>query len=91
MSSSGPHGRKEERGPRSPARPREQGYSLEQLLLGGRIFEAPEFLACFDLIKLGLEDRLLVLPEPLLPLHLLLLLQQPALLPDLFDPVLLII
>lgn len=66
-------------------------HSLHQLLLGGRIAEAPELLAGFDLIELGPEDRLLVLPEPLLPLRPLLLLQQPALLPDLLDPALFII
>lgn len=75
----------------SKARRRKGAHSLHQLLLGGRISEASEFFACFDLIELGPEDRLLVLPEPLLPLRPLLLLQQPALLPDLFDPTLFII
>ena len=91
MSSSGSHSREEEQGPGNPGGIREGGYSLQQLLLGGRIFEAPEFLTGFDLIKLGLEDRLLVLPELLLPLHLFLLVEQSALFPDLFNPVFLII
>lgn len=74
-----------------PASQREGVHSLPQLLLGGRVSEASELFACFDLIELGAEDRLLVLPEPLLPPRPLLLLQQPALLPDLVDPALLII
>lgn len=67
------------------------GYSLGQLLLRGRIFEASEFFARFDLIKLGLEDRLLILPELFLPLRSFLLLEKSALFPDLFDPVFFII
>ena len=68
-----------------------QHYSLHQLLFCGRIFEASEFLASFDLIELRLEDRLLILPELFLPLHFFLLLEKPALFPDLCDPVFFII
>lgn len=66
-------------------------YSLHQLLLCGRISEASEFFACFDLVKLGLEDCLPVLPEPFLPLHFFLLLEKSALSPDLCNPVFVII
>lgn len=66
--------------------PCRQRYSLHQLLLCGRIFEASELLSSFDLVKLGLQDCLLVLLEPLLPLRSFLLLQQSALLPDLVHP-----
>lgn len=68
-----------------------QHYSLHHLLFCGWIFEASEFLASFDLIELRLEDCLLILPELFLPLHFFLLLEKPALFPDLCDPVFFII
>lgn len=86
-SPSGPRAVEEKPGP-DAAR---AGYSLGQLLLRGRVFEASEFFARFDLIELGPEDRLLILPEPFLPPRSLLLLEESALLPDLFDPVFFII
>lgn len=67
------------------------GYSLHQSLLGGRLPEAPELFSRLDLIELGLEDRLLVLPHLLQPLHSFLLVQKSALLPDLLHPGLLLI
>lgn len=67
------------------------GYLLHQFLLGGRLFEAPELFACFDLVELGLQDCLLVLLQLLLPLHSFFLLQESALLPDFFNPIFFII